>query len=60
MQDPRSSPNGSCELALTTPDARKAEFLILALNTFFERFWPINKLSTDIFVVGKKVEAFNG
>jgi hypothetical protein len=33
---------------------------LFSLNTVFERFWPINKLSTNIFVVGKKVEAFHG
>jgi hypothetical protein len=31
-----------------------------ALNPFFERLWPVNKLSTNLFVVGKKVEAFHG
>jgi len=33
---------------------------LFALNSFFERLWPINKFSTNIFVVGKKVEAFHG
>jgi hypothetical protein len=33
---------------------------LFSLNTLFERFWPINKLSTNIFVIGKKVEAFHG
>ena len=33
---------------------------VFSLNSFFERLWPINKFSTNIFVVGKKVEAFHG
>jgi len=31
-----------------------------SLNPFFEKLWLINKFSTNIFVVGKKVEAFHG
>lgn len=31
-----------------------------SLNAFFEKLWPVNKLSTNIFVVGKKVESFHG
>jgi SAM-dependent methyltransferase len=31
-----------------------------SLNTILERFWPINKFSTNIFIVGKKVAAFHG
>jgi len=30
------------------------------LNQFLERAWPINRISTNIFIVGKKVEAFHG
>jgi ubiquinone/menaquinone biosynthesis C-methylase UbiE len=33
---------------------------VFSLNSFFERLWPINKFSTNIFVVGRKVEAFHG
>jgi SAM-dependent methyltransferase len=33
---------------------------IFPLNSFLERLWPVNRLSTNIFVVGKKVEAFHG
>ncbi len=31
-----------------------------SLNAFLEHLWPINKLSTNIFIAGKKVEAFHG
>jgi len=31
-----------------------------SLNPFLEKLWPLNKLATNIFVVGKKVEAFHG
>jgi hypothetical protein len=33
---------------------------LFSLNASLERLWPINRLSTNIFVVAKKVEAFNG
>jgi hypothetical protein len=33
---------------------------IFPLNAFLERLWLVNTLSTNIFVVGKKVEAFHG
>jgi ubiquinone/menaquinone biosynthesis C-methylase UbiE len=29
-------------------------------NSFLERLWPINKLSTNIFIIGQKVRAFHG
>ena len=29
-------------------------------NAFLERLWPINRLSTNIFIIGQKVEAFHG
>jgi len=44
-------------------DLRVANQLVeraFSLNSFFEKLWPLNKLSTNIFVVGKKVEAFHG
>jgi len=31
-----------------------------SLNSTLERFWPINKFSSNIFIVGKKVAAFHG
>ena len=31
-----------------------------SLNPFLEKLWPLNKLATNIFLVGKKVEAFHG
>jgi len=30
------------------------------LNVWLEKVWPVNYLSTNIFVVGRKVEAFHG
>lgn len=33
---------------------------LFSLNSFAETLWPINRLSTNIFMVGKKVEAFHG
>ena len=30
------------------------------LNPTLERLWPINKLSTNIFIIGKKEQAFHG
>jgi SAM-dependent methyltransferase len=44
-------------------DLRLANWIVektFSLNSFFEKLWPINKLSTNLFVVGKKVEAFHG
>jgi SAM-dependent methyltransferase len=40
--------------------ANKFVETIFPLNSFLERLWPVNILSTNIFVVGKKVEAFHG
>lgn len=33
---------------------------LFSLNSFAERLWPVNLLSTNVFIVGKKVEAFHG
>jgi SAM-dependent methyltransferase len=44
-------------------DLRFANRLVekaFSLNSFFEKLWPVNKFSTNIFVVGKKIEAFHG
>jgi hypothetical protein len=30
------------------------------LSPILSQLWPLNKLATNIFVVGKKVEAFHG
>jgi SAM-dependent methyltransferase len=52
-----SSPKGGIfDLRLANQFVEKT----FSLNSFFEKLWPINKLSTNIFVVGKKVEAFHG
>jgi SAM-dependent methyltransferase len=52
-----SSPNGGIfDLRLANQLVEKA----FSLNSFFEKLWPVNKVSTNIFVVGKKVEAFHG
>jgi SAM-dependent methyltransferase len=42
------------------PVANKLVERLFYLNTFFEKLWPINRLSTNIFIVGRKVEAFHG
>lgn len=44
-------------------DSRFANYLVekaFSLNSFFEKVWPINKLASNVFVVGKKVQAFHG
>lgn len=44
-------------------DLRIANQLVVklfSLNSLFERVWPINTVSTNIFIVGKKVDAFHG
>jgi SAM-dependent methyltransferase len=52
-----SSPKGGIfDLRLANQLVEKA----FSLNSFFEKLWPVNKFSTNIFVVGKKVEAFHG
>ena len=52
-----SSPKGGIfDLQFANQVVEKA----FSLNPFFERLWPVNKLSTNLFVVGKKVEAFHG
>jgi len=52
-----SSPNGGIfDLAIANRLVEK----LFSLNAFFERSWPINRFSTNIFVVGRKVEAFHG
>lgn len=33
---------------------------ISSVNNALERIWPMNRLATNIFVVGRKVEAFHG
>jgi len=33
---------------------------LFGLNSLLERLWPINKFSTNIFIVGQKVRAFHG
>jgi len=42
------------------PLANKFAESVFDLNGILERTWPINKFSTNIFVIGKKVEAFHG
>ena len=42
------------------PVANKLVELIYPCNALLERCWPINRLSTNIFIVGRKVEAFHG
>ena len=52
-----SSPRGGVfDMALSK---RLVEHLFF-LNSFAERLWPVNRLSTNLFIVGKKVEAFHG
>jgi SAM-dependent methyltransferase len=52
-----SSPKGGIfDLRFANQLVEKA----FSLNSLFEKLWPVNKLSTNIFVVGKKVEAFHG
>jgi SAM-dependent methyltransferase len=52
-----SSPKGGIfDLRFANQLVEKA----FSLNSFFEKLWPMNKFSTNIFVVGKKVEAFHG
>jgi SAM-dependent methyltransferase len=52
-----SSPNGGIfDLAIANRLVEK----LFSLNAYFERSWPINRFSTNIFVVGRKVEAFHG
>jgi SAM-dependent methyltransferase len=52
-----SSPNGGIfDLAIANRLVEK----LFSLNVFFEKSWPINRFSTNIFVVGRKVEAFHG
>ncbi len=41
------------------PLANKFVESLFWLNPFLERLWPLNKLSTNIFIVGKKVNGFN-
>lgn len=38
---------------------RMVEYLYRA-NCVAERLWPLNRLATNIFIVGKKVQAFHG
>jgi SAM-dependent methyltransferase len=33
---------------------------IFGLNAFLEKLWPVNRLSTNIFIIGQKVRAFHG
>jgi hypothetical protein len=33
---------------------------LFSRNSIFEKLWPIHKLSTSIFAVRRKVEAFHG
>jgi SAM-dependent methyltransferase len=42
------------------PLANKFVEGIFQLNKTIERLWPINRLSTNVFAIGKKVEAFHG
>jgi SAM-dependent methyltransferase len=44
-------------------DSRVANLLVekaFCFNAFFERVWPINRLATNVFVIGQKVAAFHG
>ena len=52
-----SSPKGG---VFDHPLANRLVDRISSLNTFLERVWLINKFSTNIFIVGQKVEAFHG
>jgi SAM-dependent methyltransferase len=52
-----SSPKGGVfDLAV----ANKLIEGIFPLNNVLERCWPVNRLATNIFIIGKKVEAFHG
>jgi len=31
-----------------------------SLNSLFEKVWPINRFATNLFIIGRKVEAFHG
>ena len=52
-----SSPKGG---VFDCPSANRLVEKLFSLNPLIERLWPINRLSTNIFIVGKKVEAFHG
>jgi SAM-dependent methyltransferase len=43
-----------------SPYANKFVEWAFGFNSFLERVWPINRLSTNIFVIGKKELAFHG
>ena len=52
-----SSPKGGL---FDSSVANKFVERISYLNAWLEKVWPVNHLSTNIFVVGRKVEAFHG
>jgi SAM-dependent methyltransferase len=52
-----SSPKGG---VFDLPIANRLVERFSHLNAPLERLWPINLFSTNIFIVGKKVEAFHG
>jgi SAM-dependent methyltransferase len=42
------------------PSANRLVERLSVLNPGLERLWPINKLATNIFVIGKKEQSFHG
>jgi SAM-dependent methyltransferase len=52
-----SSPKGGI---FDLPLANRAIEALFGANALLERLWPINRLATNIFMVGRKVEAFHG
>jgi SAM-dependent methyltransferase len=52
-----SSPAGGI---FDLPVANRLVESLFGLNSFLERLWPVNKLSTNIFVIGRKELAING
>jgi SAM-dependent methyltransferase len=52
-----SSPAGG---VFDSPFSNRLVESLFSLNASLEKLWPLNKLSTNVFVVAKKVEAVNG
>ncbi len=52
-----SSPSGG---VFDNPFSNRLVESLFSWNASLERLWPLNKLSTNIFFVARKVEAFNG
>jgi len=52
-----SSPKGGI---FDLPFANTLVERLFSMNGVLERLWPVNRISTNIFMVGRKVEAFHG